>query len=112
MFLTLYKSPVRPHSEYCKQRWSPYHIGLQDRKVQRRDAKIVPNLKQNFSLNNTGESPVKNYRRRVDDLQAFRWKLGDYGSVISDTAAGPLLRAHAPTTLLSRRMVVDIIDGH
>ena len=37
----------------------------------------------------------------------------DYGSVISDTSASPLLWTYdSYITLLSRSMVVDIIDGH
>ena len=44
-------------------------------------------------------------RRALDDSEAYMVEIDDYDHVISDTP-------HTRITLLGRRIVVDIIDGH
>ena len=45
--LNLYKSPVRPHLEYCTVAWNPHYVKDKEllERVQRRFTRTIPELK-------------------------------------------------------------------
>ena len=72
MFLTLYKSLIRPQLEYANQVWSPRlskHVTMLEN-VQRRATQLVPELKElNYEERlRTLKLPTLAYRRLRGDL--------------------------------------------
>ena len=77
MFLTLYKTLVRPQMEYCQEVWSPHlkkDIAILE-KVQRRATKIVPDLKDlpyECRLKHLKLYPLSKRRERGDMITTFK----------------------------------------
>ena len=81
MFITLYKTMIRPHLEYCSSVWNPYHLKDIRRleKVQRRATKMVQNLRHMDYPNRlrTLGLPTLEYRRqRADMIQVYKIMAG------------------------------------
>ena len=77
MFLTLYKTLVRPHMEYCQEVWSPHlkkDIAVLE-KIQRRATKIVPSLKDlpyENRLKDLKLYPLSERRKRGDMITVYK----------------------------------------
>ena len=77
MFLSLYKTLIRPHLEYCPQVWSPsYKKDIEElEKVQRRATKLVPELHDvpyEERLKILKLYPLQERRQRGDMILAFK----------------------------------------
>ena len=76
-FLTLYKTYIRPHLEYCVQVWSPHLQRDKDvlEKAQRRATKIVPelvNLSYEERLHQLGLTTLEKRRTRGDLIEVYK----------------------------------------
>ena len=76
-FITLYKSYVRPHIEYCVQAWSPHLVSDRNclEKIQRRATKMVVGLKfkpYEERLSALGLTTLEDRRRRGDLIETFK----------------------------------------
>ena len=77
MFITLYKSLVRPLLEYCPQVWNPHMLKDIEslEKVQRRATKIVPelhDLQYEDRLKHLGLFPLQQRRHRGDMITVYK----------------------------------------
>ena len=81
MFLTLYKTLVRPQMEYCQEVWNPYlmkDITVLE-KIQRRATKIVPDLQHlpyESRLKELKLYPLSERRTRGDMITVFKMLKG------------------------------------
>ena len=76
-FMSLYKTYVRPHLDYCSQAWSPWNAGDRDilESVQKRAVKMVTNLKGRTyeeRLAELGMTTLEARRKRGDLIQAYK----------------------------------------
>ena len=77
LIISLYKTIVRPHLEYCIQAWRPYHkndIDMLER-LQRRAIKIIPklmNINYEMHLKECGLSTLETRRLSGDEIEVFK----------------------------------------
>ena len=76
-FISLYKTYVRPHLDYCSQAWSPWNAADREiiESVQRRAVKMVTNLKGRTyeeRLAELGMVTLETRRKRGDLIQAYK----------------------------------------
>ena len=103
MFLSLYKTFVRPHLEYCPEVWNPYlckDINTLEN-VQRRATKIVPELKDmsyEERLSKLKLFPLQDRRARGDMISTYKLLNGYItanSSLLSHKiSSGKSLRSH------------------
>jgi len=77
ILLSLYKSVVRPHLEYCSPAWSPYYKKDKDlhEKIQHRFTRMLPelrNLQYSEHLNKLGLWTLEERRNRADLIEVFK----------------------------------------
>jgi hypothetical protein len=77
VIISLYKSLVRPHLDYCMQVWSPYLAKDKQllEKVQARATKLIPSLKElpyEDRIANLNLTTLEDRRRRGDLIEVYR----------------------------------------
>ena len=77
ILLSLYKSVVRPHLEYCSPAWSPYYKKDKDllEKIQHRFTRMFPelrNLQYSERLNKLGLWTLEERRNRADLIEVYK----------------------------------------
>jgi len=78
--LSLYKTLVRPHLEYCTPVWSPHYVKDKHmlEKVQHRFTRMVPGMKElpyKDRLQQLGLWTLEERRNEADLLKMFNWKV-------------------------------------
>jgi len=81
VLLSLYKSLVRPHLEYCTPVWSPHYAKDKHmlEKVQHRFTRMVPGMKElpyKDRLNQLGLWTLEDRRNKADLLEMFEMLIG------------------------------------
>jgi len=89
ILLSLYKSVVRPHLEYCSPAWSPYYKKDKDllEKIQHRFTRMLPelrNLQYSERLNKLGLWTLEERRNRADLIEVYKI-LNGFSVVPADT---------------------------
>lgn len=103
VLLSLYKSLVRPHLEYCTPVWSPHYVKDKHmlEKVQHRFTRMVPGMKElpyKDRLKQLGLWTLEERRNRADLLEMFKMLIGK---------SSPATRGHS-VKLVKHRCKLDL----
>ena len=82
--LSLYKSLVRPHVEYCVSAWSSHYIKNKDtlERIQHRFTRLIPGMQKLTYMERLAKLnlwSLEERRNRSDLIEVFR--IGHYGAI-------------------------------